>query len=332
MNGVPGDTTVQPWPTPGTAPVPFGLSGGSLEAGTDHCRTGGIQTSSPTHACKPWCLYDLEADPSESNDLANDPKYAAVVAQLATRVQEAAATGPPWAWPLVGSAQKAIQAENCAAANRTGFYEPQRNATPPTPPPPPPVTAPVKYVRDGNCLTVTRTSPLTMPMALKVEPCDPAKTEHKIWLWQTGSIRGLPTLQNYYLPIIEPPTPPTQAYCVHIGVNPGNGTCRFDGTEHTPTVRGCYDDKTAKAAAGAGAGAGARGAGVGAGASGAGAGNPVGTGFQFTAAGGGVIKSLSCVDQHDVCLGVQNNKTLAIVPCSDARAQGWSTQPQSRAL
>ena len=44
--------------------------------------------------------YDLEADPSETNDLANDPKYAAVVAQLAKRVQEAAATGPPWAWSV----------------------------------------------------------------------------------------------------------------------------------------------------------------------------------------------------------------------------------------
>ena len=89
-------------------------------------------------------------------------------------------------------------------------------------------------------------------------------------------------------------------------MNPENGTCRFDGTEHVPAIRGCYDDKDSTVATAA---AESREAAVTVGDTGhhtasnyypsvedggAGGGNPVGTGFQFTAAGGGVIKSLSC--------------------------------------
>lgn len=97
-----------------------------------------------------------------------------------------------------------------------------------------------------------------------------------------------------------------KAYCVHIHVNPENGTRRFDGTEHVPAIRGCYDDKDTMVATAA---AEVREAAVTAvdkshhtatsyhpsvEDGGGGGGNPVGTGFQFTAAGGGAIKSWSC--------------------------------------
>ena len=148
-------------------------------------------------------------------------------------------------------------------------------------------------------------------MSLHVEKCENAPSQHLIWSWQAGVIRGLPTLQNFYMPKITPPTAPATAYCVHIGVNPTNGTCRYDGTEHAPGIRECYDDKQMEDAAGAGGG------------------NPVGTGFQYSAASGGIIKSLSCVDEHGMCLGVQESNAIAIVPCSDPRAQGWSTETEN---
>ena len=69
------------------------LSNYSARFGTDHCRAGSVKQQFTPHACNPWCLYDLEVDISETNDLASDPAYKSTVAQLAARVEAAAATG-----------------------------------------------------------------------------------------------------------------------------------------------------------------------------------------------------------------------------------------------
>jgi hypothetical protein len=165
--GVPGQTTVLPWPEPSSSPVAFGLSNGSTELGTDHCRAGGVQQKAPPHVCNPWCLFDLESDMSESKDLASDPAFKDTVAQLAARVEEAAATGPPWAWPF-GDALKQLETEMCTSAVKTGFIEPLREIAPPPEPNPPPPPGPpsppsppgpsVKYARGGSCLTVVVSS------------------------------------------------------------------------------------------------------------------------------------------------------------------------------
>ena len=68
-----------------------------LEPGTDHCRVAGLKQEDGlatqghpgvhpgVHTCDPYCLYDVEADPGESKDLANDPAHAADV-QVRVRV------------------------------------------------------------------------------------------------------------------------------------------------------------------------------------------------------------------------------------------------------
>ena len=102
---VPGADQIVPWPEPAAAAVPFGLSGGMSEPGMDHLRAPGIKQNAfdypppghgtHSHPCTPCCLFDLEADPSESHDLAADPKMAGVIASITARVEAAAATGGP---------------------------------------------------------------------------------------------------------------------------------------------------------------------------------------------------------------------------------------------
>merc|ERR1712202_124736 len=83
IGGKPGDNRIVRWPAPESSPVPFGLTGGTQESGTDHFRAGGIGKPSKSPKCDPWCLYDLESDPSESHDLASDPSHANTVSRLA---------------------------------------------------------------------------------------------------------------------------------------------------------------------------------------------------------------------------------------------------------
>lgn len=117
--------------------------------------------------------------------------------------------------------------------------------------------------------------------------------------WQTGSIRGLPSLQNCEL---GKAAPWGSGRCAHVGVNPGNMTRRA-GAQHTPEIRQCTDDRAGTSTGG----------------------NPVGCGFQFTPDGGGLIRSLSCKEKTDSCLGVQApNNRVVIVPCSDLAAKGWA--------
>jgi hypothetical protein len=55
----PPSPPLPPGPPPLACPVPFGLSGGQLEAGTNHARAG--STGAPRHdlLCRPYCLFNL---------------------------------------------------------------------------------------------------------------------------------------------------------------------------------------------------------------------------------------------------------------------------------
>jgi len=55
--------------------VPFGLSGGVLEAGTDHARAGPVLGGARELTCKPWCLFNLTSDIGERDDLGQRPEF-----------------------------------------------------------------------------------------------------------------------------------------------------------------------------------------------------------------------------------------------------------------
>ena len=77
-------------------------------------------------------LLQLQKDPAEQHDLASDPAYASTLKQLIARVEEVAATGPAWAWPMFET-NNALQQEMCTSAHKTGFYEPLHETAPPPP-------------------------------------------------------------------------------------------------------------------------------------------------------------------------------------------------------
>lgn len=122
--------TVAPPPPPAPpsssgCPVPFGKSGGVLEAGTNHARA----TSAPFGprfelTCKPWCLFNLTADIGERDDLGANPAYQAIAQKLASRLKYHAATGPmpAFIWPVDEWAVKVN--DMCVASVKSGFLEP----------------------------------------------------------------------------------------------------------------------------------------------------------------------------------------------------------------
>ncbi len=69
IKGGPGDSRIVSWPPPTPAPVPFGLSGGTVgqdlwPAGPDaedHCRSSIDKRVPGAIDCQPFCLFDLEA-------------------------------------------------------------------------------------------------------------------------------------------------------------------------------------------------------------------------------------------------------------------------------
>eukprot|EP01046_Picozoa_sp_COSAG06_P039144 COSAG06_NODE_4589_length_4122_cov_1.697241_5_plen_122_part_00 len=64
-------------------------------------------------------------------DMAADPKMADVIASITARVEAAAATGPPWAWPMEGNPLQTAEYENCQGTLETGFFEPALESWPP---------------------------------------------------------------------------------------------------------------------------------------------------------------------------------------------------------
>lgn len=127
----PGDSRTIAWPDKADAPVPLGRSGALVIEGTDHVYAPGVKGPFD-HVCVPMCLFDLEADIGEQNDLSGDSKYAQIVANITARLNTLAATGPPPAWlfaidqaPWINTTvAKATQQEQCDAAGKRGFLEP----------------------------------------------------------------------------------------------------------------------------------------------------------------------------------------------------------------
>jgi len=75
---------------------------------------------------KPFCLYNLTADPFERNNLGKDPKYADLINDLALKLQSRGATGPPLAsaFPAdIGMKNSTASAQSCQQENKTGYLE-----------------------------------------------------------------------------------------------------------------------------------------------------------------------------------------------------------------
>lgn len=114
------------WPERELKAVPLGLTGAVVEAGTDHVRSP-VLPGAVLHACRPYCLFNISADPGESDDLARraDPALRALAAQLLARLDAAGATGPPHAyiWANQTEFQRASRA-SCEASLVTGSVQP----------------------------------------------------------------------------------------------------------------------------------------------------------------------------------------------------------------
>ena len=76
--------------------------------------------------CTPYCLFDLDKDPSESHNLADDPQYAHIIRNMSTRLDYWGNKGPNPAIAYVYGQDdwKAAQQRMCAGMNKTGFLEP----------------------------------------------------------------------------------------------------------------------------------------------------------------------------------------------------------------
>jgi arylsulfatase A-like enzyme len=111
----------QAWPEPGPDAVPFGESGGKVESGTDHarCASGPVTAHSETSDSGIW-LFDLEADRYETTNLASEPQYAGLVANLTAQLAQAAKSAPAPAFVYPPNASDII----CANEHSSGFLEP----------------------------------------------------------------------------------------------------------------------------------------------------------------------------------------------------------------
>jgi hypothetical protein len=124
--GPAGDNRTIAWPEKAAQEVPLGRTGAVIEEGTDHVRAP-VLPGPVLHSCKPYCLYNITADPGESYDLQrnNDPALRALAAQMLQRLDEAGATGPPHAyiWANQSEFQKASHI-SCLASLETGSVQP----------------------------------------------------------------------------------------------------------------------------------------------------------------------------------------------------------------
>jgi len=129
------------WPEPASKPVAFGLSNGSRdeypeEKGSGaHCRSQVNYSphTKSTGRCAKGCLFNVETDPGETRNVFDDPEHQDLVARLSARLEEAAATGPEWAWPVIGPELGDLKQKNCdyAATKTNGFVEPATTSLPP---------------------------------------------------------------------------------------------------------------------------------------------------------------------------------------------------------
>jgi|TARA_B110000208_G_scaffold148826_1_gene179620 hypothetical protein len=96
------------------------LGGGGGNPGLDGCMYNN-GTGCPCFF-KP-CLFDVEHDPSESKDLAEDPAHAATLRQLLARLKEISGTYMPPAG-LIGALGTADSKLQCNAAQTSECFEP----------------------------------------------------------------------------------------------------------------------------------------------------------------------------------------------------------------
>lgn len=114
-----------PPPTP-ECPVPFGQTGGVLEAGTDHARADGLKGTITELACKPWCLFNLTDDIGERTDLGANPGYQDLAQKMADRLKYHGSTGPmpAFIWPPGSDVWKEKQNDACLQSIKSGYIEP----------------------------------------------------------------------------------------------------------------------------------------------------------------------------------------------------------------
>eukprot|EP01052_Picozoa_sp_SAG31_P016302 SAG31_NODE_1074_length_10052_cov_88.255400_8_plen_321_part_00 len=303
LNSKPGPDFTVPWPEPAQHPVPFGLSSGGTEAGTDHMRAGGILQNASGHdhkECIPGCLFNVVVDPGEQNDLFHDPTMADVIARLSARVKEAAATGPPWAW-VDNAERQAANTINCISAEESGYYEPMLTAFPPPEPPPPPPPSPIPtgmphiYVKAGQCLSADENG-------LFMGSCTDGTTMGQ---WQQGWVRGVPSLESVYLR--QRYANETEGWCITTGQVLSHMDC---DESLVPHMRTCYDGVKPHPSGG----------------------NPVGCGWEYqstTSTGPGVIRAVSCNGEMHMCMGFDSERGFALVSCSSEGAVGWFTHNAS---
>lgn len=134
----PGDSRTIGWPEPAAEPVPFGLTGGELENGTDHARAPGLEGNIYELLCVPYCLFNLTADIGERDDLAGNPAFRPMAEAMLARLKFHGSTGGPPAYIWPGNLTSGVPitdpgvsvqfqkqlAETCAAAAMSGFIEP----------------------------------------------------------------------------------------------------------------------------------------------------------------------------------------------------------------
>ena len=124
----PGPPPPSPGPPPPMCPVPFGLTTGQVEPGTDHARADGLKGTITELKCDPWCLFNLTDDVGERNDLGQNPVYQEIAQKIAARLKYHGSTGPmpAYIWALPEQKPELDDALNtmCLNALATGFAEP----------------------------------------------------------------------------------------------------------------------------------------------------------------------------------------------------------------
>ena len=124
--GPPGDKRVLKWPAllpHGHDPVPFGKTGGKVrwDKGERSCLSGTVAAPMDnSEKCRPGCLFNVTADPSESENLYHI--YPEIVDKLKTVLEVTGCKAPP---PSKYWSHEKKGLENiCTAQKRTGFLEP----------------------------------------------------------------------------------------------------------------------------------------------------------------------------------------------------------------